>query len=424
MSHEIDSDASLKEAEDKAEHRLAALRGRNFQIDMTRGKPGREQLDLSNGILTVLTPEDCFGADGDDYRNYGFGTGIPEAKALLGSYMGVRPEQVIAGGNSSLSLMHDTLVGAVLWGVAGGAAPWGEGTKFLCPIPGYDRHFAICERLNIEMINVEMRDDGPDMDAVEAMVAEDPAIKGIWCVPKYSNPTGAIYSDAVVDRLATMESAAADFRVFWDDAYTMHHLTDARPKVKNILEACTAAGHPDRPYMFASTSKIVHPGAGIATLAGSEANIADLAHKMSFQTIGPDKLNQMRHVRFFGNVDGMASHMEKHAAIIGPKFAAVDAALSQNLGGKDMATWKRPLGGYFFSVDLLDGCAAKVVRLAGEAGVTLTPAGATFPYGRDPRDRNLRLAPTLPPIEELRQAMAVFCACVEVVSLRKLNSSA
>jgi DNA-binding transcriptional MocR family regulator len=404
---------------DDAEDQLTELRGRNYQIDMTRGKPSSEQLDLSNAILTVLTPEDCLSADGDDYRNYGFGTGIPEAKALLGAYMGVGPKQVIAGGNSSLSLMHDTMVGAVLSGVPGGGAPWGAGTKFLCPVPGYDRHFAICERLGIEMINIDMRDDGPDMDAVEAHVAEDPAIKGIWCVPKYSNPTGAVYSDTVVERLAAMQCAAPDFRIFWDDAYTMHHLTEARPVVMNILDACTAAGCPDRPYMFASTSKITHPGTGLAAFAGSDANIADAAHKMSFATIGPDKLNQMRHVRFFGDVEGMAVHMEKHAAIIAPRFDAVDAALTRHLGGTGLASWSTPRGGYFFNVDLLDGCAAETVRLAGEAGVTLTPAGATFPYGRDPRDRNLRLAPTYPTLREIEQAMEVFCACVKVASLRK-----
>ncbi|NKB57328.1 MAG: aminotransferase class I/II-fold pyridoxal phosphate-dependent enzyme [Alphaproteobacteria bacterium] len=424
MEAKMPAGESLADAEGRTQARLADLRGRNYRIDMTRGKPSREQLDLSNEILTVLSAEDCVNADGDDYRNYGFGTGIPEAKVLLGAYMGVPAKQVIAGGNSSLALMHDTMVGAVLWGVPGGSAPWGKDAKFLCPVPGYDRHFAICERLGIEMINVDMRDDGPDMDTVEALVAGDPAIKGIWCVPKYSNPTGAIYSDAVVERLAAMKTAAADFRIFWDDAYTMHHLTDVRLQVMNILEACTATGHPDRPYMFASTSKIVHPGTGLASLAGSDANIADVAHKMSFQTIGPDKLNQMRHVRFFGDLDGMAVHMEKHATIIAPKFAVVDDALTRNLGGKNMATWNKPLGGYFFNVDLLDGCAAEVVRLAGEAGVTLTPAGATFPYGRDPRDRNLRIAPTLPPIEELERAMEVFCACVDVVSLRKLKAAA
>lgn len=404
--------------------RLAELRGRNYRIDMTRGKPSQEQLDLSNGILTILTPEDCIGSNGDDYRNYGLGTGIPEAKALLAAYMGVKPGQVIAGGNSSLTLMHDTMAGAILSGVPGGDASWREGAKFLCPVPGYDRHFAICEQLGIEMITVEMQDDGPDMDAVEALVESDTTIKGIWCVPKYSNPTGAIYSDAVVERLARMETAAGDFRIFWDNAYAMHHLTDFRPRVMNILDACVAAGTPERPYLFASTSKMTFPGAGLSAIAASETNIADIARKMSFATIGPDKINQLRHVRFFGNLDGMEAHMEKHAAIIAPKFAAVEAALTRHLSGKGIATWCRPQGGYFVSVDLLDNCASEVIQLAAEAGVVLTPAGSTFPYGKDPRDRNLRLAPTLPPLEEVEQAMEVFCACVEVVSLKKQRSTA
>jgi DNA-binding transcriptional MocR family regulator len=273
--------------------------------------------------------------------------------------------------------------------------------------------------LGIEMVTVEMRDDGPDMDAVEVLVKSDPAIKGIWCVPKYANPTGAIYSDVTVERLARMEAAAPDFRVFWDDAYAMHHLTDFRPRVMNILDACVAAGTPDRPYLFASTSKMTYPGAGLSAIAGSETNIADIARKMSFASIGPDKINQLRHVRFFGDLKGMEAHMGKHAAIIGPKFAAVEAALTRHLSGKGIAKWSQPQGGYFVSVDLLDNCASEVIRLAAEAGVVLTPAGSTFPYGKDPRDRNLRLAPTLPPLEEVEQAMEVFCACVELVSTKK-----
>ena len=402
-----------------AKRRLAELRGRNYRIDMTRGKPSPEQSGLSDGMLTILGPEDCFGADGDDYRNYGHATGIPEAKALMGAYMGMPADQVIVGGNSSLQLMHDTVAGAVLKGVPGGGAPWRDGVRFICPVPGYDRHFSVCEHLGIGMVSVPMGEDGPDMDAVEALVADDPAVKGIWCVPKYSNPTGAIYADAVVDRLAAMETAASDFRIFWDDAYAVHHLTDTLPVVKNIYEACVAAGYPDRPYLFASTSKISIAGAGLASLAASKANVADVACKMSFQTIGPDKLNQLRHVRFFRDIAGIECHMAKHAALIAPKFDAVDAALNKHLGGTGLAEWTKPLGGYFFSVDLRDGCAKEVVRLAGEAGVTLTPAGATFPYGEDPRDRNLRLAPTYPSLQEIERAMEVFCTCVEVASLAK-----
>ncbi len=406
-------------AMDAAQQRYNDLRGRNYRIDMTRGKPAPEQADLSNGILTILGFEDCYGEAGDDYRNYGHGTGIPEAKALLGDYMGMPPELVIAGDNSSLRLMYDTVAGAVLKGVPGGDAPWREAVKFICPVPGYDRHFSICEQLGIDMVAVEMRDNGPDMDAVEALVAEDPSVKGIWCVPKYSNPTGAIYADSVVDRLAAMDVAAPDFRIFWDDAYAVHHLTLARPKVKSIFNACVAVGCPDRPYMFASTSKISIPGAGLSAFAASEANFKDIARKMSFATIGPDKINQLRNVRFFDGLSAIETHMEKHAALIAPKFDAVDAALTRNLDGKGLATWRKPLGGYFFSVDLLDGCAKEVVRLAGEAGVILTPAGATFPYGQDPRDRNLRLAPTFPSLDEIERAMDVFCACVEVASLDK-----
>lgn len=402
-----------------AERRLAELRGRNYRIDMTRGKPSPEQCALSNAILTDLRPEDCVGADGDDYRNYGYATGIPEAKALFGAYMGVAPELVIAGGNSSLQLMYDTVAGAVLSGVPGGDGPWRDGATFICPVPGYDRHFAVCEQLGVRMVTVEMRDNGPDMDAVEALVAEDPAIKGIWCVPKYSNPTGAIYGDETVERLAAMTAAAPDFRIFWDDAYAVHHLTDERPQVRNILDACNAAGNTDRPYLFASSSKITLPGAGLAAMAGSAANVSDIARKMSFQTIGPDKINQLRHVRFLGDMAGIEAQMAKHAALIAPKFDAVDAALTRRLGGTGMASWVKPKGGYFFSVDLMDGCAAETVRLAAEAGVVLTPAGSTFPYRHDPRDRNLRLAPTFPSLQEIGQAMEVFCACVEVASLAR-----
>lgn len=407
-------------ASDAARRLYDDLRGRNYRIDMTRGKPAPEQVDLSNAMLTILGPDDCFGADGDDYRNYGHATGIPEAKALLGDYMRMPAQNVIVGGNSSLQLMHDTVAGAVINGVPGGDAPWRDGVTFICPVPGYDRHFAVCEQLGIDMVTVEMRDDGPDMDAVEALVAKDPAIKGIWCVPKYSNPTGAVYSDAVVERLAAMETAAGDFRIFWDDAYAVHHLTEARPVVKNIQTACDAAGNPDRPYLFASTSKISIPGAGLASFAASERNVADIARKMSFQTIGPDKLNQLRHVRFFADAAAIEAQMVRHAALIGPKFDAVDDALTKMLGGTGLASWQKPLGGYFFSVDLLDGCAKEVVRLASEAGVTLTPAGATFPYGKDPRDRNLRLAPTYPSLDEIERAMGVFCASVQLASAGKV----
>jgi DNA-binding transcriptional MocR family regulator len=401
------------------------LRGRNLSIDMTRGKPSPEQLDLSEGLLEAMSADDCRGEDGADYRNYGFLDGIPEAKRFFADYMDVSPDEIIVGGSGSLPLMYEALAGAVLFGMPGGEAPWKDQApvKFLCPVPGYDRHFAICEQLGIEMINIPMNDEGPDMDAVEAAVKDDPSVKGMWCVPKYSNPTGVTYSDAVVGRLAAMPVAAGDFRVIWDNAYAAHHLGNGPAKVKNLLQACKDAGNPDRVLMFGSSSKISLVGAGVAMLAGSIANIDDVKGKMFFSTIGPDKINQLRHIRFFGDLKGLAAHMDKHAAIIGPKFDAVEEVLQRRLAGKDIATWTKPDGGYFVSVDVLDGCAAEVVRLASEAGVKLTSAGATFPYGKDPNDRNIRLAPTMPSVDDIRSAMETFCACVELVAAKKLQES-
>jgi len=414
--------ATRTAAETEAQQAYERHRGRNLQLDMTRGKPSPEQLDLSDGILTVVETDQTTGEDGTDYRNYGGLTGIPEARRLFAEYMGVTPAQVIIGGNSSLTMMYDAIVGGMLFGMPGGDAPWGQqdAVKFLCPVPGYDRHFAICERLGIEMINVDMTDDGPDLDAVESLV-KDPQVKGIWCVPKYSNPTGATYSADSAKRLAEME-AAPDFRVFWDNAYAVHHLGAGPAKVPDLLKLCEDAGNADRASMFGSTSKITLAGAGVAVLAASENNIADALKKLSYASIGPDKINQLRHVRFFGDLDGLLAHMEKQAASVGPKFAAVDEILENRLGGKGIATWTKPEGGYFVSVDVLDGCAAEIVRMAGDAGVKLTPAGATFPYGKDPRDRNIRLAPTMPTLDEIRNAMEVFTTCVELVCLRKLTS--
>jgi len=414
--------ATRTAAETEAQQAYERHRGRNLQLDMTRGKPSPEQLDLSDGILTVVETDQTTGEDGTDYRNYGGLTGIPEARRLFAEYMGVTPAQVIIGGNSSLTMMYDAIVGGMLFGMPGGDAPWGQqdAVKFLCPVPGYDRHFAICERLGIEMINVDMTDDGPDLDAVESLV-KDPQVKGIWCVPKYSNPTGATYSADSAKRLAEME-AAPDFRVFWDNAYAVHHLGAGPAKVPDLLKLCEDAGNADRALMFGSTSKITLAGAGVAVLAASENNIADALKKLSYASIGPDKINQLRHVRFFGDLDGLLAHMEKQAASVGPKFAAVDEILENRLGGKGIATWTKPEGGYFVSVDVLDGCAAEIVRMAGDAGVKLTPAGATFPYGKDPRDRNIRLAPTMPTLDEIRNAMEVFTTCVELVCLRKLTS--
>ncbi len=418
--------SALAAAETAVSARYDDLSRRNLVLDMTRGKPAPDQLDLSDGILIIVGPGETDGDDGEDYRNYGLGSGIPEAKRLFADFLEVAPDEIVIGGNSSLNLMYDAVAGAVLFGVPGSTRPWGAESppKFLCPVPGYDRHFLICEKLGFEMIPVEMHGDGPDMDAVEALVARDPAIKAIWCVPKYSNPTGAVYSDRVVDRLAAMAAAAPDFRIFWDNAYAEHHLGSGPARIKNILEACKAAGNPDRPLLFGSTSKITYAGAGVAVMGGSKANTADMAGKMSVANIGHDKINQLRHVRFFEDLDGIRAHMTKQAALIAPKFAAVDAALERHLAGKGIATWTKPEGGYFVSVDVLDGCAAEVVRLAGEAGVKLTPAGATHPKGKDPRDRNIRLAPTYPTLDEVKLSMEVFCACVELVCIRKLRAPA
>jgi len=417
---------ALAAAQTLAEARYRDLCGRNLVLDMTRGKPAPDQLDLSDGILTVVAAGEYIGETDEDYRNYGLGTGIPEAKRMFADFLEVAPDEIVIGGNSSLNLMYDTVAGAVLFGMPGSERPWGDETppKFICPVPGYDRHFLVCEKLGFEMLTVEMNDDGPDMDAVEALVANDLSVKAIWCVPKYSNPTGAIYSDVVVERLAAMKTAAPDFRVFWDNAYAEHHLGSGPARVKNIMETCKAAGNPDRPLLFGSTSKVTYAGAGVAVMGGSKANMADAAGKMSVANIGHDKINELRHVRFFGDLHGLRSHMSKHAELIGPKFAAVEAALERHLSGKDIAIWTKPEGGYFVSVDVLDGCAAEIVRLSGEAGVKLTPAGATFPKGEDPRDRNIRLAPTFPSLEEVKLSMEVFCACVELVCLRKLTETA
>ena len=416
---------ALAAAEAQAEARYRDLCGRNLVLDMTRGKPALDQLDLSDGILTAVAPGEYIGETDEDYRNYGLGTGIPEAKRLFADFLEVAPDEIVIGGNSSLNLMYDTVAGAVLFGIPGSERPWRDETppKFICPVPGYDRHFLVREKLGFEMLTVEMNDDGPDMDAVEMLVANDPSVKAIWCVPKYSNPTGAIYSDVVVERLAAMKTAAPDFRIFWDNAYAEHHLGNGPASVKNILEACKAVENPDRPLLFGSTSKVTYAGAGVAVMAGSKINIADAAGKMSIANIGHDKINELRHVRFFGDLDGLRYHMSKHADLIGPKFAAVDAALERHLSGKGVATWTKPEGGYFVSVDVLDGCAAEIVRLSGEAGVKLTPAGATFPRGEDPRDRNIRLAPTFPSLEEVKLSMEVFCACVELVCLKKSTNA-
>ena len=401
--------------------RYRAFQAQAMNLDMTRGKPCPEQLDLSLGLLTCLDKTDILTASGTDCRNYGGVDGIPEAKNLFAQYLEVDPEEIIIGGNSSLAMMHDTFMRAMLKGVEPQTPPWVQlpEAKFLCPSPGYDRHFFICEYLGIKMIPVKMNAEGPDMDQVETLVASDESIKGIWCVPLYSNPTAAVYSDTVIDRLASMKTRAKDFRIFCDNAYAVHHLDSHQPKVKNMLAACKQAGNPDRIFLFGSTSKITFAGAGIAMMAGSKKTMARARKQINIQTIGPDKLNQLRHVKFFKTTAGIKAHMAKHAAIIKPKFDAILSGLEKELGGKQIAWWTRPQGGYFISLDTLPGCATAVVRMAAEAGVKLTPAGSTFPYGKDPDDRNIRLAPTFPDLEDIRSAIELVGICIQLVSIER-----
>ncbi len=404
--------------------RFDALRGRNLSLDMTRGKPSPEQLSLSDDLLSIVQPGDTTGEDGTDLRNYGGLLGIPEARQLFAEYLQTTPDRVIVGGNSSLSIMFDVLSNAMTYGVPDGTGPWrDQAPKVICPVPGYDRHFAICERLGIEMISVPMTPDGPDIDAVRALVADDPSVKALWCVPKYSNPSGEVYSDATVSALASMPAAAPDFRLLWDNAYQVHFLGDAPADLADILAACADAGNVNRPIVFGSTSKITHAGSGVAVLASSPDNVADHSTKISYATIGPDKINQLRQVRFFKDMDGILAHMRRHAELVAPKFAAVNEALERDLGGKGIAEWTKPDGGYFVSVDVLDGCATEIIRRCGDAGVKITPAGATFPYGKDPRDRNIRIAPTLPNIDEIKSAMNVLTAAIEVVCLERLSDN-
>ena len=406
---------------DKLKSRYEAFQTRKLNLDMTRGKPCSAQLDLSADMLTCVDGKSCKADGAVDTRNYGGLGGLDEARKLFGDMLEVAPGEVIVHGNSSLTLMYDVAATALLFGVPGGDKPWRDvaGIKFLCPCPGYDRHFSICQHFGIQMVNVGMNGQGPDMDQVEKLVAADPAIKGMWCVPKYSNPTGETYSDAVVDRLARMKTAAPDFRIFWDNAYTVHHLGDHPDRLKDILKACKDAGHADRAYIFGSTSKISFAGGGVSMVGASESNIKALLKSMSMQCIGPDKINQLRHVRFFKSLDGIQVHMRKHAAILKPKFDAVVEVLSRELGDAGVAAWSNPNGGYFISLDTLPGCAKDVVAMAGAAGVKMTGAGATFPYGKDPQDCNIRISPSLPSVDEIRTAMELLAICVLRVSLGK-----
>lgn len=390
-----------------------------LQLDMTRGKPAPEQLDLADALLSLPGSGQFSDDSGTDCRNYGGLDGLPEMKQLFAEVLGCNAEDVIVGGSSSLTMMHDAIARAVLFGVPGGDQPWGrQGTvRFLCPAPGYDRHFEITGHLGFELVNVDLTDDGPDMDRVEAL-ASDPAVKGIWCVPRYSNPTGITYSEEVARRLAQM-AAAPDFRIIWDNAYAEHHLSDVRQDVPDILSACRDAGHPDRALLFTSTSKMTHAGAGVSAMASSPANIADARRHLAVQTIGPDKLNQLRHLRFFKDLAGLRAHMTNIAKILKPKFDLVQEILERDLGGKGIATWSNPNGGYFVSVNTPDDCARTIIDLAEKAGVKLTPAGAPFAYGLDPNNRVIRLAPSFPPLKDVREAMNIFTLCVELAAIRQ-----
>jgi len=416
------STPELKQLKDDLLTQYREFKSRGLNLDITRGKPCVEQLDLALDMLDCVNSKNFLTAGGTDSRNYGGLDGIPEAKKLFAEYLEVQPEELIIGGNSSLNLMHDTFMRAIVKGVDEDDPPWGKlpQIKFLCPSPGYDRHFFICDYLGIEMLTVTMDDNGPDMAVVEKFVADDASIKGIWCVPKYSNPTGAVYSDEVVERLASMNTKANDFRIFWDNAYTVHHLDDQPARLKNILEACKKAGNPERALIFGSTSKVAFAGSGLAMMAGSTKNIALAKKQITFQTIGPDKLNQLRHVAFFKNMAGIADHMKNHAAILTPKFDAVQSELETVLGGKKIADWSQPKGGYFISIDTMEGCAAEVIRMAAEAGVKLTPAGSTYPYLQDPADRNIRIAPSFPPLADIRPAMQLVGICIQLASIDKL----
>jgi DNA-binding transcriptional MocR family regulator len=371
-------------------------------------------------MLDVVTSRD-FTHDGVDARNYGGLNGLAAVEALFAEYMEVTLDELLMGDNSSLAMMHDALLRAMFFGTVDSPVPWHQtDAAFLCPVPGYDRHFAVCELLGIRMIPVAMTAEGPDMNEVEKLVAEDANIKGMWCVPKYSNPDGTVYSDAVVDRLASMPTAAPDFRIMWDNAYAVHHLTDNPPELKNLLRACEAAGNSERAYMFGSTSKISLAGAGVAMMAASKRNMQHLKKLRSVQTIGVDKLNQLRHLRFFKDMDGIRAHMRQHAALLKPKFDAVDAVLSRELAGQDVATWQKPQGGYFVSIDTQAGLASRVVALADEAGVKLTPAGATYPYKQDPEDKNIRIAPSFPSLDEVQKAMEVVAVAIQLAAAERV----
>lgn len=419
---ELDREELLALRED-LEKEYEGKQALGLKLDMSRGKPGKSQLDMEADFFNMLNPNVDFNSEsGIDCRNYGELTGIHEARKLMAEMIGVKDTQVFIFGNSSLNIMYDTVARSMMFGVCG-STPWCrlDRVKFLCPVPGYDRHFAITEQFGIEMINIPMNEDGPDMDLVEKFVNNDEAVKGIWCVPKYSNPGGVTYSAEVVKRFAALKPAADDFRIYWDNAYAIHDLyDDRRDELPEILSACEVAGNPDLAYEFCSTSKVTFPGSGIAAMASSERNLEFIKEQIKIQTIGHDKLNQLRHFRYFKDVNGMKAHMRKHAALIRPKFQVIISALETELKDLGIGTWTNPNGGYFISFNAMNGCAREIVKRCKEAGVVLTGAGATYPYKNDPDDSNIRLAPTYPSLEELTQATEIFVLCVKLVSVEKL----
>jgi DNA-binding transcriptional MocR family regulator len=408
-----------------AEQRTAyeALRERGLRLDLTRGKPSTAQLDLAEDLLRLPTAH--LDRSGTDVRNYGGLQGLPELREIFGELLSVPAAQLVAAGSSSLTLMHDVLVQLLLHGGVDSPRPWAreERTTFVCPVPGYDRHYTMLASYGIDMVTVPMRDDGPDVEAVEALVRDDPTVRGMWVVPTYANPAGAVTSQEVAARLTAMPTAAPDFTILWDNAYAVHHLTEHETKSADVLGLASASGHPHRPVLFASTSKITFAGAGVAFLGGSPETVAWYLGHQQYASIGPDKVNQLRHAEFFGSAEGVRAHMARHRAILAPKFAAVDTVLSGALGGRGVATWTRPAGGYFVSLDVLDGTASRVIELARDAGIVLTPAGSAFPHGRDPDDRNIRLAPSFPDLEDVEAAMAGVATCVLLAAAERLSGS-
>lgn len=423
MQYNDMSKEELLDLKESLNKEYAEAKAKGLALDMSRGKPSAKQLDVSLGLLdTINSSSDLKALDGTDCRNYGVLDGIPEAKKLMADMMGTTPDHVIVYGNASLNIMYDQISRAYTHGILGNT-PWCklDKVKFLCPVPGYDRHFAITERFGIEMINIPMSESGPDMGMVEEYVSKDASVKGIWCVPKYSNPQGYTYSEETVKRMAALKPAAEDFRIFWDNAYVIHDLyDDNKDEIADIISECEKAGNPDMVFEFASTSKVSFPGSGIAALATSANNIADIKKQLTIQTIGHDKLNQLRHVRYFKDINGLKEHMRKHAEFMRPKFEAVESVLEEELGGLGIGSWTEPKGGYFISFEAMDGCAKAIVEKCKEAGVKLTGAGATFPYGKDPKDSNIRIAPSFPTPEEMKQAADLFVLCVKLVSVEKL----